>query len=77
MNDTRKSSRQGRSNPLAFLKRTSVARWAPIPRLMVGDGSVPHSFARLSKIPEAFTFVLQNAAQAHDRTICCGEVRNG
>ena len=43
------------SNPLAFLARPSVARWAPIPlRLIVGYGFFAHGFAKLSRGPEAF-----------------------
>ena len=77
MNDTRNSLRQGDSNPVAFNKRASIALWAPIPRLIVGYGSAQHGFARLSKVPEAFAFILQKTAQAQDRAICCGEVKNG
>jgi hypothetical protein len=77
MNDTRKSLRQGRSNPLAFLKGTSVAAWVPIPRLIVGYGSVQHSFAWPSKVPGTFAIIPQRAAQVHDRAICREEVKNG
>ena len=77
MNDTRKSLRQGESNPLAFIMRTSVALWAPRPRPIIGYGSAQHSFDTLSKSPEAFAFTLQKAAQAQDGAICCGEVKNG
>ena len=59
MSDTCKPLEQERSNPLALLNRTSVARWAPIPlRLIVGFGFMQHGFAKLSKGPEAFTAIL-------------------
>jgi hypothetical protein len=78
MSDTCKSLRQGRSNPLAFPNRSSAAGWAPISlRLIVGYGSMLHRFARLSKVPDAFAFILQKVAQAYGRAICSGEVTNG
>ena len=44
---------------LTFLKRLSVARWAPIPlRLIVGYGFMEHGFAKLSKGPENFAAIL-------------------
>src|SRR5580704_17967802 len=43
-----------------FLKRFSVAHWAPIPvRLVVGYGFMEHGFAKLSKGPEVFAAILQ------------------
>jgi putative oxidoreductase len=43
----------------AFLKRPSVARWAPLPlRLIVGYGFIEHGFAKLSRGPEAFATIL-------------------
>ena len=43
----------------AFLRQSSVARWAPIPlRLIVGYGFMEHGFAKLSKGPGAFTAIL-------------------
>jgi hypothetical protein len=77
MNDTRRSLREGCGNSLAVLKESSVAGGVPIPRLIVGYGSVQHSIARLSRVPEAFAFILQRAAQAREGLICCGEVKNG
>ena len=36
-------------------RRFSISRWAPIPlRLIVGYGFMEHSFAKLSRGPEAF-----------------------
>ena len=59
MNDIRKSLEQGGNKPFAFLNRSSVARWAPIPlRLIVGYGFMQHGFAKLSKGPEAFAVIL-------------------
>ena len=59
MNDIRKPLEQGHSDRFAFLNRTSVARWAPIPlRLIVGYGFMQHGFAKLSKGPEAFAAIL-------------------
>src|SRR6266849_1027292 len=48
-------SERERSSRFPFLKRPSVARWAPIPlRLVVGCGFMEHGFAKLSRGPEAF-----------------------
>ena len=48
------------STSFAFLKRPSVARWAPIPlRLIVGYGFMEHGFAKLSKGPEAFAAIMK------------------
>ena len=78
MNDTRKSSKQGRNHPFALLNRTLVVRWAPIPlRLIVGYSSMPHTFAKLSKAPEAFAMIPQRAAGAYDRPNYYGEPKNG
>lgn len=42
-----------------FLKRASVARWAPIPlRLIVGYGFMEHGVAKLLKGPENFAAIL-------------------
>jgi putative oxidoreductase len=47
------------SSLFEFLKRPSVARWAPIPlRLIVGYGFMEHGFAKLSKGPENFAVIL-------------------
>src|ERR1700752_2350346 len=47
------------STSFAFLKRPSVARWAPIPlRLIVGYGFMEHGFAKLSRGPDAFAAIL-------------------
>src|SRR5271163_1127837 len=52
------SEREG-SASFSFLKRPSVARWAPLPlRLMVGYGFMQHGFAKLSKGPEVFAAIL-------------------
>jgi putative oxidoreductase len=49
MNDLRQSSAWKGINPLALLKRPSVARWAPIPlRLIVGYGFTGSLFPRLT-----------------------------
>jgi putative oxidoreductase len=59
MSNTRELSEQGRNRLFAFLNRTLVARWAPIPlRLIVGFGFMQHGFAKLSKGPEAFAVIL-------------------
>src|ERR1700722_1675537 len=59
MNIIRKSLTERYSNRFAFLNRAAVARWAPIPlRLIVGYGFMQHGFAKLSKGPEAFAFIL-------------------
>ena len=47
------------NNHLAFLARSSVALWAPIPlRLIVGYGFMEHGFAKLSRGPEVFAAIL-------------------
>jgi putative oxidoreductase len=52
------SEREG-SASFSFLKRPSVARWAPLPlRLIVGYGFMEHGFAKLSKGPEVFAAIL-------------------
>jgi len=57
MNELRQSS--GWKGSFAFLKRPSVARWAPIPlRLIVGYGFMEHGYAKLSKGPEVFAAIL-------------------
>jgi putative oxidoreductase len=59
MNELHLSSEAEGSSRFAFLKRPSVARWAPIPlRLIVGYGFMQHGFAKLSKGPEAFAAIL-------------------
>jgi putative oxidoreductase len=61
MNDLRQSSGWKGINPLALLKRRSVARWAPIPlRLIVGYGFMEHGYAKLSKGPEVFATILHS-----------------
>jgi putative oxidoreductase len=61
MNDLRQSSGWKGINPLALLKRPSVARWAPIPlRLIVGYGFMEHGYAKLSKGPEVFAAILHS-----------------
>jgi putative oxidoreductase len=53
-----RSEREG-SIGFAFLKRPSVARWAPLPlRLIVGYGFMEHGFAKLFRGPEAFAAIL-------------------
>jgi len=52
------SEREG-STSFSFLKRPSVARWAPLPlRLIVGYGFIEHGFAKLSRGPEVFAGIL-------------------
>jgi putative oxidoreductase len=61
MNDLRQSSPWKGINPLASLKRPSVARWAPIPlRLIVGYGFMEHGYVKLSKGPEVFAAILHS-----------------
>jgi putative oxidoreductase len=61
MNDLRQSSGWKGINPLAWLKRPSVARWAPIPlRLIVGYGFMEHGYAKLAKGPEVFAAILHS-----------------
>ena len=63
------SGRQGSSHfallsrRLAFLTRSSVAVWAPVPlRLIVGYGFMEHGFAKLSRGPDAFAAILHTMA---------------
>jgi putative oxidoreductase len=59
MNHTQISLEQEHKKHFAFLNRTALARWAPIPlRMMVGFGFMQHGFAKLSKGPEAFAGIL-------------------
>jgi putative oxidoreductase len=59
MNDIRNLGERGHSDRFAFLNRTSVARWSPIPlRLIVGYGFMQHGLAKISKGPEAFAVIL-------------------
>jgi putative oxidoreductase len=59
MKDIRKTLEQWYGNRFGFLKRASIARWAPIPlRLIVGYGFMQHGFAKLSKGPDAFAAIL-------------------
>ncbi len=59
MNDPRQSSEGEGSSLPDFLRRPSVARWAPIPlRLIVGYGFMEHGFAKLSNGPETFVATL-------------------
>jgi putative oxidoreductase len=59
MNELLRASERESSSRFAFLKRPSVARWAPIPlRLIVGYGFMEHGYAKLSKGPEVFAAIL-------------------
>ncbi len=59
MNAVLDSSERVGSTSFAFLKRSSVARWAPLPlRLIVGYGFMAHGFAKLSWGPAAFAAIL-------------------
>jgi putative oxidoreductase len=59
MNTLLQSSEREGSTSFAFLRRLSVARWAPLPlRLIVGYGFMEHGFAKLSRGPEAFATIL-------------------
>ena len=59
MNELSQSSQREGGSRFAFLKRASVARWAPVPlRLIVGYGFVEHGFVKLSKGPEVFAAIL-------------------
>jgi putative oxidoreductase len=62
---TQSLQREGRSplvsltSRLASLARPSIAVWVPIPlRLIVGYGFIEHGFAKLSRGPAAFAFIL-------------------
>src|SRR5215470_15923029 len=58
MNELRELSGVG-GGRLAFLRRPSVTRWAPMPlRLIVGSGFMEHGLAKLSKGPENFAAIL-------------------
>jgi putative oxidoreductase len=59
MNTLLQTSEREGSTSSAFLRRLSVARWAPLPlRLIVGYGFMEHGFAKLSRGPEAFATIL-------------------
>ena len=59
MNELGQSSDREGNSHLPFLKRPSVARWAPVSlRLLVGYGFMEHGFAKLSKGPEVFAGIL-------------------
>jgi putative oxidoreductase len=59
MNVLRLALERESNTDCAFLKRLSLARWAPIPlRLIVGYGFMEHAFAKLSKGPEVFAAIL-------------------
>ncbi|MFZ3333435.1 MAG: DoxX family protein [Candidatus Acidiferrales bacterium] len=59
MNTVLDSSERVGSTSFAFLKRSSVARWAAPPlRLIVGFGFMEHGFAKLSRGPEALASIL-------------------
>jgi putative oxidoreductase len=52
-------SLQRTGSRFAFLERSSLARWAPVPlRLIVGYGFMQHGVAKLSRGPEAFAAIL-------------------
>ena len=58
MKDLRQVSEQ-ENNGSAFLNRSSLTRWAPIPlRLIVGYGFMQHGFAKVLRGPEAFAAIL-------------------
>jgi putative oxidoreductase len=60
MNTLLQSSDREGGISFAFLKRSSIARWAPLPlRLIVGYGFMEHGFAKLFKGPENFVTILQ------------------
>jgi putative oxidoreductase len=60
MNTLLQSLEREASTRFAFLKRASVARWAPLPlRLIVGYGFMEHGFAKLSRGADAFAAILQ------------------
>ena len=59
MMESRELSKPESSSRLEFLKRPSMARWAPIPlRLIVGYGFMEHGVAKLLKGPENFAAIL-------------------
>ena len=59
MTETHPLSKPESRSRLEFLKRPSVARWAPIPlRLIVGYGFMEHGVAKLLKGPENFADIL-------------------
>ena len=59
MTETHPLSKPESRSRLEFLKRTSAARWAPIPlRLIVGYGFMEHGVAKLLKGPENFAAIL-------------------
>jgi putative oxidoreductase len=59
MNTLLQSAEREDSTSFAFLRRPSVARWAPLPlRLIVGYGFMEHGVAKLSRGPEAFATIL-------------------
>ena len=59
MNGLQQLLERERSRPFPFLRRPSIARWAPIPlRLIVGYGFLEHGYAKLSRGPEVFAAIL-------------------
>jgi putative oxidoreductase len=59
MNESRRSLEGESRSYFTFLKRPSVARWAPVPlRLIVGYGFMEHGFAKVFKGPENFAAIL-------------------
>ena len=58
MNELRQSPEMV-SGRFTFLRRLSLARWAPVPlRLIVGYGFMEHGLAKLFKGPENFAAIL-------------------
>jgi putative oxidoreductase len=60
MTEPRQLSKTENSSRFEFLKRSSVARCAPVPlRLIVGYGFMEHGVAKLLKGPENFAAILR------------------
>jgi putative oxidoreductase len=59
MNELRQSLENRLGGYFAFLKRSTLASWAPLPlRLIVGYGFMQHGFAKLARGPDAFAAIL-------------------